>query len=163
MRIKRRVHQITHDVGVFRDLNPDGVFNGAYGSQCMDAGTNTTDAFDECPRVTWVSAFQNHFQAAPHRARALGVRDDVLFINRCLNAQMAFNASDRVNNDTTIVISHYSSLPMSLLFFLARACATADMAACAIAAAPTTPAVARPTLSTVASIPPRPGGRMVVS
>ena len=161
MRVKRRIHQVADDVRVFRDLDPDCVFHATHGRQCVNAGANPANTLNEGPSVTRIATFQNDFEPTPHCAGALGVGNDIIVIDHGLHAQVSFDTRDRIHDDTTIC--HYSSLPSSLLVFFARACATADMAACAMAATPTTPTVAKPTLSAVASMPPNPGGMIVGS
>ena len=160
MDVKGRIHQVADDVGVFRNLDADCVFHRTYGGQRVNTGTDAADTFHKRPGVTRIAALQNHFQTAPHRARALGVDNDVVFIEHCLHAQVAFNARQRINNDAAGVLRlcHLAS-PKSLLFFLLRAWLTALIAICAAAATPTTATVASPTLSTVDSTP-HIGGRI---
>ena len=161
VRVERRVDEVADDVGVLRDLDADRVFNGAHGRKRMNARADAADAFNERPCVARIAPLQNDFETAPHRAGAHRVDDFVVFAENGLNAKMAFDSGDRVDDNTTF--AHYSLPPISLLV-RARDWATAERAACAAAATPTTATVARPTLSTVASMPmPKPGGSTVVS
>ena len=154
------IHQVADDVGVLRDLDADGVFDGAHGCKRVNAGADAADAFDERPGVARIAPLENHFETAPHRAGAHRVGDDAVGVDFCLHAQMTFDAGDGVNDNAAGVLAVAHSLPPMSLLVLARAWATALMAACAAAATPTTATVAMPTLSTVASTPPQPGGRM---
>ena len=159
--VERGIDQVAHDVGVLRDLDPEGVLDAAHGRKGVNARADAADAFDEGPGVARVAALENDLEASPHRAGAHGVGDSSVVAERGLDAQVTLDSGDRVHNNSAF--THSSLPPMSLLVFLARACDTADMATCAAAATPTTPSVARPTLSAVASMPPQPGGRTVVS
>ena len=160
VRVKRRIHQVADEIGVFGNVDRQSVLDGAYGRKRVNPGADAADAFDERPSVAGVAALQNHFEPPPHGAGALRINNDVVVVDFGLNPQVTFNAGDGIDDDTAGFEFSHDSAPNSLLVFFARACATALNAACAAAATVTTPTVASPTLSAVASTPPKRGGSM---
>ena len=118
LNVKGGVQEIADDVRILRNLDPDRVLNRADGGKGVNARADAADAFNERPGVARIAALQNHFKAAPHRARAHRVDDLAVVAEHGLHAQMTLNAGDRVNNNSAF--AHYSFPPISL-FVLARA------------------------------------------
>ena len=174
LRVQRRVHQVADDVRVLRDLDPERVLDRAHRCQRVHAGAHAADALDERPRVARVAALEDDLEAAPHRAGGHRVADHVVLVDVDLDAQVALDARDRVDDDALAAVVerealgldgrhvHFStSLTLSLRPLL-RACLIALTAACAAMAAPATPRAVRPIRSAVPSTPGMPGARIVV-
>ena len=65
----------------------------------MRAGADAADPLGEGPGVARVAALEDDFDAAPHRAGGDRVADDVVLVDVHLDAQMAFDARDRIDDD----------------------------------------------------------------
>ena len=118
----------------------------------------------EGPGVARVAALEDHLEAADHGAGAVGV-DDLAVLDLDLDAEVPFDAGDRVDDDA---VGHVTSLPCaagssatsSLLSISSWiSLPLADVGGDGVggdAAAAATPAATRPTLSAVVSMP-KPG------
>ena len=156
LRVQRRVHQVADDVRVLRDLDADRVLHRAHRGERVHARAHAADALDERPRVARVAALEDHLEAAPHRAGGHRVADHVVLVDIDLDAQMALDARDRIDDDALAAVVErealrligghdYSSTSLTLsLRLLLRACLIALIAACAATAAPATAARPRP-------------------
>jgi hypothetical protein len=154
--VQRRVHEIPDDVRVLRDLDADRVLDRADGSERMHPGAHAADALRERPCVAWIAPLQYHLEAAPHRTRGHRVADHVVLVDVDLDAQMAFDARDGIDDDALAAVverealcligSHdYSSTSLTLsLRLLLAACLMALTAACAATATPAMPTAASP-------------------
>jgi hypothetical protein len=78
--------------------------------QRVRARAHAADAFDEGPGVARVAALEDDLQPAPHRAGADGVADDVLVVEVDLDAQVAFDAGDRVDDDALAAVVELEAL-----------------------------------------------------
>src|ERR1017187_4592278 len=61
---------------------------------------DAADAFAESPRITWVAALQDHFQAAPHGARTHRVANLIVIVEHRLHPEVAFNSRNRIDYDS---------------------------------------------------------------
>src|SRR5208282_6569066 len=92
---------VADDLGVLGDLDAEGILDCTHGSQGVDGGADAADAFAEGPGVTWVAALEDNLEAAPHGAGRHGVADVAGVIEHGLDAEMAFDARYRINNDAS--------------------------------------------------------------
>src|SRR5580693_8437116 len=76
----------------------------------MHRGADTAHPLGDGPRIARIAPDQNLLQAAHHSAGAEGVGDDAILHHR-FNAQVAFNASYRIDNN-----SWHSSSRLFLIF-----------------------------------------------
>src|SRR3989339_1260313 len=151
-------HDLADQVGVFGDDDAQRVFHGTHRGQRVAAGTNPANALHESPGVTWVAAFENDLQPAPHGAGGDRVADDVVFVNVDFAAHVALNACHRVDDDASARVVQLEALcfgcthgmcpcvlvqALVVLSLVAAARLIADTAAWATPAAPT-PAGAGP-------------------
>ena len=101
-------HQVADQVGGFGDFNPQGIFHRADGSKGVHRGANTAGALGKRPGFARVATAQNDLDPAHHRAGRIGLCDGVACIQCSFNAQMAFDAGNRVNNNSLChIISCY--------------------------------------------------------
>ena len=83
---------------VRRDNDLQRRLNGANRRKRMNRRADATCALCEHPGIAWIPALDNRLQAAKHRTRAPGVLD-LAILNFHLNAEVAFDSSDRVDCD----------------------------------------------------------------
>ena len=95
----RRDHQVADQLRVGRHLIFQRVFHRAHRGDAMHQRAHAADALRERPCVARVAAAQNDFDAAHHGAGTGSARDAVVRIGFRLDAQMAFDAGDRVDDD----------------------------------------------------------------
>ena len=76
---------------------PSALFNRAHAGQRVHRSANAADTLGDGPGIARIAADENFFQAADHGAGAECVGDDAIF-HHCLNAQVAFNASYRIDD-----------------------------------------------------------------
>ncbi len=67
----------------------------------MHQRADTADALGERPGVARVAALQDHLDAANHRARRVRLGDPVS-VHLRFDAQVAFDTSDRIDNDSCV-------------------------------------------------------------
>ncbi len=153
------IHQMADQVSIVRNLNIQCVFHCATGRQCMSTGTDTTDTFNERPGITWITAFQNHFQTTPHSACGNGVTDNIVAVDVYFAAHVTFNPGYRIDHHAAAIIVELAGVQwdvhaeVSSESFLLDSRLMALTAAWAAMAAPTPPATAVPISSAFFSIP----------
>ena len=76
---------------------PSASSTDAHAGQRMHRGAHAADALGDGPGIARIAADENLLQAAHHGAGAECVGDDAVF-HHCLNAQVAFNASDGIDD-----------------------------------------------------------------
>ena len=126
----------------------------------MGSGANTANPLGEGPRIARVAAFQNHFQAAPHRAAGHRIADDIVLVEVDLATHVAFNARDWIDNDALAAVVQGKAVrgldgvhKLSFLWVSVFLCLLMETAAWAAMPTPTAPAVTKPILSALASTP----------
>ena len=155
--LQGQLHDVANGIGILRYLDPERVFHRAHRSQRMGTGAHTTNPFGKGPGIARVTALQDHFQSAPHRAGRHGIADDIILINIHFTTQVPFNPRDRIHHDAATGViqrktircfdnTHFCS-PLSFARFKALT------AACATTAVPTTAAAVPPTASALDSMP----------
>ncbi len=107
--VLRPDHQISDQVRVRRNLVAQRVLNGAHRGDAMHQRANAADALCERPRVARVAPAQDDLEPAHHGACAVGLRDAALRVGRRLDAQVALDARDRVDDDPRRGGAHVSS------------------------------------------------------
>ena len=93
-------HQVADQFGVFRDLDVQGIFDGAYRCKPMHQGADAADPLGKGPGIPRITATQNNFDPPHLRSRADRLHHILVRINFDLDAQMSFNAGDRIDDDT---------------------------------------------------------------
>ena len=83
------------------------IFHRAHAGQRMHRGADAAYALGDGPGIARIAADQNLLQAAHHGAGAECVGDDAVF-HHCLNAQVAFNASYGIDDDTRAITAYDS-------------------------------------------------------
>ncbi len=116
-----------------------------------------------------ITSRPRHIVPGGHR-----VADHVVLVDVDLDAQVALDAGDRVDDDALAAVvelealglddghDHFSTSDSLSLRVLLRACLIALTAACAATAAPATATAVRPMRSAVPSMPSPPGALIVV-
>jgi hypothetical protein len=132
---------------------------------------------DEGPCVARVATLEDDLEAAPHRAGGHRVVDDVVLVEVHLDAQVALDPGDGIDDDALAAVverealglngrhGYFSTVSLSLsLRVVLRACLTADRAAWAAMPTPAAASAVTPNCVAVPSIPrfARPGARIVV-
>ena len=92
-------HQVAHQFGVRRHGDPQGVFHGADRGQGMHGRADAAGPLAKSPRIAGIAPLEDLFESAHHRARTVGIDDLPVFHFR-LDAQMAFDAGNRVNDNS---------------------------------------------------------------
>ena len=102
MHILRRDHQVADQLRVRRDLVVERVFNGPHRRDTMHQGANTADALREGPCLARVAPLENEFDTANHRARTVGAGNRPVAARFGLDAQMALDPGDGIDNDAFV-------------------------------------------------------------
>ena len=95
----RRDHQVADQLRVGRHFVFQRVFHRAHRGDAVHQRAHAADALRERPGVARVAAAQDDLDAAHHGAGTGSARDAVVRIGLRLDAQMAFDAGDRVDDD----------------------------------------------------------------
>ena len=98
LHVLRGHHDVADQLGGGRDGDAERVFNGAHAGQSVHGGADAADALGDGPGIARIAADEDLFQAAHHGAGAECVGDDAVF-HHCFNAQVAFNASYRIDDN----------------------------------------------------------------
>ena len=91
-------HKVTDVGGVLGDFHLDRVFERAGGAQCVGVGAHAAGTLRKVLHVAGITPDQNRFQTTEQGADAAGVFDAPV-LDFHLNAQMAFDTGQRVNDD----------------------------------------------------------------
>ena len=90
--------QVADDPGVVGYDDPQGILDRTHGSDGVHGRADAADALGERPRVPRVAALQHEFHAPEAGAGAPGI-GYLAVIDLHFDAQMPFDASDRVDGD----------------------------------------------------------------
>ncbi len=101
--VLRADHQVADEVGVGRDLDVERVLDRADRGDGVHQGADAADALREGPGVARVAAPQDDLDAAHHRAGRVGLGDPLSRVDLRLDAQVALDAGDRVDDDPLAV------------------------------------------------------------
>ena len=93
-------HQIADIGGIGGQGQAHGVFQGAGGGQGVGVGAHAAGTLGEVLGIAGVTALEDHFQTAIQGAAAAGILDAAV-LHFHLDAQMAFDTGQRVNDDGT--------------------------------------------------------------
>ena len=99
--VMHRVRQDDQVADVLRiewNFHLQGVFHGTHRSDGVHRGADPADALRDGPGVARIASQQDQFHPAPHLAGRPGFVD-LAAIDVDIDAQMAFNAGDRINGD----------------------------------------------------------------
>ena len=99
--VLRTDHQVTNQLGVTRHFGADGIFDRAHGRNAVYEGADAADALRERPRVTRVAVPQDDLYASHHGAGRVRLRD-LVAVHLCFDSQVAFDTSDRIDNDSCV-------------------------------------------------------------
>jgi len=91
-------HQVADDVRRLRNLDIQRVLDGANGGDGMNQRTYTTGALGERPGVPRVATLQDDLDPPHHRAGRVRLGDDTLGIELRLDAQVALDSGDGIND-----------------------------------------------------------------
>ena len=106
--VLRADHQIADQLGVVRNLVFERIFHRAHRGDAVHQGAHAADALGEGPGIARVAPAQDDLDAAHHGAGAGGLGDDAVGVGFGLDAQMAFDAGDGIDNDS--LCGHWLSL-----------------------------------------------------
>src|SRR6185369_7255367 len=98
LHVLHAVHDIADQFGGGRNLDAEGVLDGAARRERVHGGAHAANALAEGPRIARVAALEDDFKAADHRAGAPGI-DDFAVLDFGLDAEVAFDAGDGINNN----------------------------------------------------------------
>ncbi len=104
------LHDVADQLGGRRNADAQRVFDGADAGLRVNRGAHAADALGDGPGIAGIAADEDLLEAAHHGAGAVGVGDDAVLHHR-FNAQVAFNASDGIDNN-----SWHSSSRFLLIF-----------------------------------------------
>jgi hypothetical protein len=91
-------HQVADQLRIRRDLDTERILHPAHRCNAVYQRADTADALGEGPGIARVAAAQDDLDPAHHRAGRIG-RCDVLPVHLGLDAQMALDAGDGVDDD----------------------------------------------------------------
>ena len=97
--ILRPDHQVADQFGVVRDLDLECILHRAHRGDAMHQRADAANALGESPGVARVAAAQDDFDAAHHGAGRVGLGDLPGLVGGCLDAQMALDPGNGVDND----------------------------------------------------------------
>jgi len=97
-------NDVADQTGIRRDLDPEGIFDSSHGAECVYSRSNTADALRKCQRIAWIPPLKDNLDATEHGAAAPGFCHHAA-IHFHFNAQVAFNAGDRINGNLGHVVS----------------------------------------------------------
>ena len=89
-------NNIAHHARIGGNFNPEGIFDSSHGAECVYSRSNTADALGKGPGVSWVAAFENGLNTAPHGAAGPGLAH-LSAVHLGFDAQVALNASYGIN------------------------------------------------------------------
>src|ERR1039458_188404 len=95
--VLRARDDVADQASVVRDLNAKSVLDGADRGQRVHGGADAADALRPDPAFARSAPAQDQFDPAEHGAGAPGIRD-AASVDLRLDAEVAFNASDRIND-----------------------------------------------------------------
>ncbi len=99
LHVLRGEHDVADQLRRGRNGDAQRVLNRAHAGQRVHRGAHAADALGDGPGIARIAADEDLLQAAHHGAGAECVGDDAVFYHR-FNAQVAFNASDRIDDYT---------------------------------------------------------------
>ena len=105
LNVLRRHDEIAQQPRVGRRHRADGLLDGADRGDGVDGGAHAADPLGERPGIARVTSAQNQLDAAKHRRRRPRLFHGAAVDFR-LDAKMAFDPRDRVDND----VRHHSDL-----------------------------------------------------
>ena len=91
-------HDVADELSGGRNGDAQRALNCTNAGEGMHGGADAANAFGNGPGIARVTALENFLEAANHGAGAESVSDDAVF-HDCLNAQVAFNASNGIDDD----------------------------------------------------------------
>ena len=98
MHLQGKLHDVADGVGVFGDIDLEGVFHGTHRSQRMGAGAHAADALGKGPGITRIAVLEDDLDATPHGAAGDRIDDGVGPIEVHFAAHVAFDARHRVHH-----------------------------------------------------------------
>src|SRR6185312_599032 len=98
LNVLRPRDDVANDLRVGGNLDAQSVLDGAHRSERMHGGAYAADTLCPDPRLARIAAAEDQLDPAEHGAGAPRV-GDAASVHLGLNAEVALNASDRINND----------------------------------------------------------------
>ena len=99
--VLRADHEVANQLGIRRNLGADGILHGADRCNAVNERAHAADTLCKRPGIPWVAVAKNDLDAAHHRAGGIGLLN-LIAIHLCLDAQMAFDACDRIYDDSSV-------------------------------------------------------------
>ena len=94
-----KLHQVSDDIGVFRDLDAEGVLYGVDRGQGVRARAHAADALHKGPGVSRIAILDDDFDTPEHGTRRNRVGDHVFIVDVDLATQMPFDAGNGIDDD----------------------------------------------------------------
>ena len=91
-------HDVADELSGGRDGDAESALNRTNAGEGVHGGADAADALGNGPGIARIAALENLLETANHGAGAESVSNDAIF-HDCLNAQVAFNASNGIDDD----------------------------------------------------------------
>jgi hypothetical protein len=117
LHVLRAEHQVAHEFSGGRHGDAERILNRADRRERVHRGADAAGTFGEGPGIPRIAALENQLEAADHGARGEGI-DDLPVLDFGLDAEMAFDARDGIDNNAVRHFRHPPFLdPRSLPLF----------------------------------------------